>query len=202
MKLYSDFGPRRTRQIIGDVLALAAIAAWVWLGITVYQLVENLARFGVQMEQAGAGFKETMTEVGETLGGIPLIGSGIRAPFDGASGAGGALESAGQSQQVAVNQLATGLGIGIAVLPIVMILVLWLVPRIRFVRKAGRAKAIVKSGAGIDLLALRALANQKISALSRVDVDAMAAWRRGDETVMRALAQLELKSSGVRLREE
>ena len=199
MKLYSDFGPRRTRQIVGDVLALAAIAAWVWLGITVYQLVENLAGFGVQMEEAGAGFKETMTEVGETLGGIPVIGGGIRAPFDGASGAGGALEAAGQNQQVAVNQLATGLGIGIAVLPIIMILVLWLVPRIRFVRKAGRATAIVKSAAGIDLLALRALATQKISALSAVDPDAMAAWRRGDETVMRALAQLELKSSGVRL---
>ena len=118
MKLYSDFGPRRTRQIIGDVLALAAVAAWVWLGITVYQLVENLAAFGVQMEEAGAGFKETMTEVGDTLGSVPLIGPGIRAPFDGASGAGGALESAGQSQQIAVNQLATGLGIGIAALPI------------------------------------------------------------------------------------
>ena len=201
MKLYSDFGPRRTRQILGDVLALAAIAAWVWLGITVYQLVENLAAFGVQMEEAGAGFKETMTEVGETLGGVPLIGPGIRAPFDGASGAGGALESAGQSQQVAVNQLATGLGIGIAALPIIMILVLWLVPRIRFVRKAGRAKAIVATGAGIDLLALRALATQKISALSAVDPDAMAAWRRGDDAVMRRLAQLELKSSGVRLQD-
>ena len=201
MKLYSDFGPRRTRQIISDVLALAAIAAWVWLGVTVYQLVENLANFGVQMEEAGAGFKETMTEVGETLGVVPLIGPGIRAPFDGASGAGGALESAGQSQQVAVNQLATGLGIGIAALPIIMILVLWLVPRIRFVRKAGRAKAIVATGAGIDLLALRALATQKISALSAVDPDAMAAWRRGDDAVMRRLAQLELKSSGVRLQD-
>lgn len=202
MKLYSDFGPRRTRQIIGDVLALAAIAAWAWLGVAVYQLVENLSAFGVQMEEAGAGFKQTMTEVGDTLGGVPLIGGGIRAPFDGASGAGGALEAAGQSQQVAVNQLATGLGIGIAALPILTILVLWLVPRIRFARRAGRAKAIVKSGAGIDLLALRALATQKISALTTVDPDAMAAWRRGDETVMRALAQLELKSSGVRLREE
>ena len=199
MALYSDFGPRRTRQIIGDVVALLAIAAWVWLGIMVYQLVENLAAFGVQMEEAGAGFKETMTEVGDTLGGIPLIGGGIRVPFDGASGAGGALEAAGQSQQVAVNQLATGLGLGISVLPIIMILVLWLTPRIRFARRSSRARAIVKSGAGIDLLALRALATQKISALETVDPDAMAAWRRGDEKVMRELAQLELKSSGVRL---
>ncbi|WP_411721572.1 hypothetical protein [Mycetocola sp.] len=199
MTLYSDFGTRRTRQIVGDVLAFVLISAWVLLGITVYELVENLAVFGGQMEEAGAGFAETMTEVGNTLGGIPLIGGGIRAPFDEASSAGGALEAAGQSQQIAVNQLATGLGIGIAALPIIMILVLWLVPRIRFARKAGQAKAAVKFGTGIDLLALRALATQEISTLSKIDPDAMAAWRRGDVIVMRALAQLELKSSGVRL---
>ncbi|TAL44020.1 MAG: hypothetical protein EPN91_05205 [Salinibacterium sp.] len=201
MKLYSDFGPRRTRQIAADLFALLAISGWVWLGITVYQLVENLAAFGVQMEQAGSGFKKTMTDVGDALGGVPLIGGGIRVPFDQASDAGAALEAAGQSQQVAVNQLATGLGIGIAVVPILTILLFWLVPRIRFMRKAGSAKALVESGAGIDLLALRALASQRISALRAVDPDAMAAWRRGDETVMRALAQLELKASGVRLRE-
>jgi hypothetical protein len=201
MKLYSDFGPRRTRQIIGDALALVAIAAWVWLGVTVYQLIENLADFGVQMEDAGAGFKQTMTEVGQALGGVPVIGGGIRVPFDGASEAGSALEAAGQSQQLAVNQLATGLGIGIAALPILTILLIWLLPRLRFARRASRARAVVSTGAGIDLLALRALSSQSIVAIRSVDEDAMAAWRRGDDAVMRKLAALELKSSGVRLRE-
>ncbi|CAN5361316.1 hypothetical protein BH11ACT4_BH11ACT4_03960 [soil metagenome] len=201
MKLYSDFGPRRTRQIVADIFALIAIGAWVWLGITVFQLVENLSAFGKQMEDAGAGFKQTMTEVGDTLGGVPLIGGGIRTPFDGASGAGAALESAGQSQQVAVSQLATGLGIGIAAVPVLTILLLWLIPRIRFARRAGRAKAIVDTGAGVDLLALRALATQKISALTRIDAEPMAAWRRGDEVVMKQLAQLELRASGVRMRD-
>jgi hypothetical protein len=199
MKLYSDFGPRRTRQVVADVIALGLIAAWVWLGITVYALIENLAVYGVQMEDAGAGFRETMTQVGETLGGIPLIGGGIRAPFDGASQAGGALEAAGQSQQLAINQLATVLGIGIAALPILTILLLWLLPRLRFAQRASRAQKLVKSGAGVDLLALRALAGQNISALAAVDPDAMAAWRRGDDEVMRKLAALELKSSGVRM---
>ncbi|HOW01348.1 MAG TPA: hypothetical protein PK282_08725 [Rhodoglobus sp.] len=199
MKLYSDFGPRRSRQIVADVTALALIGAWVWLGITVYSLIENLAVYGVQMEDAGAGFRETMTQVGETLGGIPLIGGGIRTPFDGASEAGGALEAAGQSQQVAINQLATVLGIGIAALPILTILLLWLLPRLRFAQRASRAQKLVKSGAGVDLLALRALASQNISALAAVDPDAMAAWRRGDDQVMRKLAALELKSSGVRM---
>ncbi len=201
MRLYSDFADRRARQITADVVALVLIGLWIWLGVTVFTLINALADFGVQMEQAGAGFRETMTEVGESLGGIPVIGGGIRIPFDGASQAGGALEAAGQSQQDAVLQLALVLGIGIAVLPILMILVVWLVPRIRFVRRAARAKELVKGGAGIDLLALRALATQKLPALARVDTDAMAAWRRGDERVMRRLAALELKSAGIRLQD-
>jgi Na+(H+)/acetate symporter ActP len=199
MNLYSDFAPRRSRQILGDGAALLLIGAWVWLGVTVFQLVSSLSAFGVRMEDAGAGFKETMVEVGSTLGAIPLIGSGIRVPFDGASDAGSALQDAGQSQQMAVSQLATGLGAGIAALPIVMILVLWLVPRIRFARNSARARTIMDASAGIDLLALRALANQKISALSSISPNAVDAWRRGDETVMLALARLELKSAGVRL---
>ncbi|MCY7413677.1 MAG: hypothetical protein LH471_11685 [Salinibacterium sp.] len=199
MKLYSDFTARRSRQIAIDAIAVVSIAAWVWFGVTVYQLVSNLAAFGVQMQQAGAGFRQTMTDVGENLGSIPLIGGGIRAPFDGASGAGAALEQAGLDQQIAVNQLATGLGIGIATLPIAMILLIWLIPRLRFVRRAGNAQAIMASKAGVDLLALRALANQRMAAIAEVDPDAMAAWRRGDVAVMHRLAQLELRSAGVRL---
>lgn len=199
MKLYSDYAGHRTRQIIVDVLAVAAITAWAWLGYTVYSLVMNLADFGVQMEQSGAGFKSTMVEISDNLSEVWLIGEGIKAPFDAASDAGSTLEQAGQAQQVAVQQLATGLGIGIAVLPILTILVFWLVPRIRFVRRAGTAKSMLKQGASIDLLALRALANQRVSTLSAIDPDVAGAWRRSDAEVMRTLANLELRSSGVRL---
>jgi hypothetical protein len=201
MKIYSDFAGRRTRQIIADVLALAAIALWVWFGYTVFTLVNGLAVFGVQMEDAGAGFEQTMKEVGETLGGIPLIGPGIRLPFDGASAAGSTLADAGQAQQDAVLQLALTLGIGTALLPTLMILIVWLVPRILFIRRAGRVTAIVTADAGMDLLALRALTTQKLSAITKVDADALGAWRRGEKDVVRRLAQLELRSSGVKLRE-
>lgn len=201
MKIYSDFAGRRTRQIIADVLALGAIALWVWFGYTVFTLINNLAVFGVQMEDAGAGFEETMTQVGETLGGIPLIGPGIRLPFDGASAAGSSLEAAGQAQQDAVLQLATTLGIGTAALPVLTILIVWLIPRVLFIRRAGHAKAIVSSDVGMDLLALRALATQKLSSIARIDADALGAWRRGEPEVVRRLAQLELRSSGVKLRE-
>jgi hypothetical protein len=199
MKFYSDFAAHRSRQITVDVLAVAFMAAWIWLGAFVYSLVLGLSDFGVQMEEAGAGFRETMTDVGENLGDVPFIGGGISAPFDSASSAGATLESAGQAQQYAVQNLATGLGVGIAVLPVLMILVFWLVPRLRFARRAGQAKALVSGGAGVDLLALRALSNQRLPVLAGVDADPMGAWRRGDPEVMRSLAALELRSTGVRL---
>ena len=65
-------------------------------GATIYSLITELSEFGKDMENAGAGFRETMTEVGQNLGGVPLIGSGIRTPFDGASDAGGALRRLGR----------------------------------------------------------------------------------------------------------
>ena len=199
MKFYSDFAAHRSRQIVVDLVALAFIAAWIWLGFAVHSLVIGLTDFGKQMEQAGAGFRETMTDVGDNLGGVPLIGSGIRGPFDSASSAGATLEAAGASQQVAVQNLATGLGLAIAVLPVLAILVVWLLPRLRFARRAGHAKKLVAAGAGIDLLALRALANQRLPVLAALGSDPMEAWRRGDQAAMRSLAALELKSSGVRL---
>jgi hypothetical protein len=200
MQLYSDFPARRTRQVFADLIALGAIAVFVWLGVSLYQLVDRLKVFGVDMENAGAGFRKTMSDVGRNLGGIPFIGSGIRVPFDGASAAGKALETAGQNQQIAVNQLATGLGIGVSALPIVIILLLWLVPRIRFIRRASTTKRSLRAGAGVELLALRALATQRLSSIARIDPDPMGAWRRGDQRVMRELAQLELRASGVKLR--
>lgn len=199
MKVYSDYAARRTRQIVGDILALVVIGGWIWLGVSVYNLIMDLADFGVQMEEAGAGFKSTMVDVSKTLGDVPLIGGGIRAPFDGASDAGAALETAGQQQQEAVLQLATVLGAGIAILPVLSVLLMWLIPRVRFARRASAAQRQVNGGASLELLALRALATQKIATLETLSADPLSDWKRGDPEVVKALAQLELRSAGVRI---
>jgi hypothetical protein len=199
MQIYSDFAAQRSRQIAFDVFAIAAIAAWIALGAFVYSLVIDLARFGVQMQSAGSDFSRTMSDIGDTLDGVPLIGGGISGPFDAAGGVGESLEAAGRSQQEAVLNLALGLGWGIAVVPVATILVFWLVPRLRFSRQAGTTRRLVRTGVTVDMLALRALTNQKLTVLAAIDADPVSAWRRGDPEVMRALAQLELKASGVRI---
>jgi len=73
------------------------------------------------------------------------------------------------------------------------------VPRIRFAVRASMLAKQLRAGASLDLLALRALSSQKLSTVLAVDADPLAAWRRGDPAVVRALAQLELEASGVRL---
>lgn len=199
MKLYSDYAGQRGRQVFADVFAIGSIVMWVVVGWWLYDLVNSLQSYGVRMEQAGADFRTTLADIGADLGSVPLIGDGIRVPFDAAAGAGAELEAAGIAQQEAVANLALGVGVGVAALPVATVLLLWLLPRIRFARRARAATALAEAAGGTELLALRAIANQKLTTLFSVHRDPAGAWRRGDQEVLRALASLELRSAGVRL---
>ncbi|MEV8253951.1 hypothetical protein AB0O95_08320 [Rhodoglobus sp. NPDC076762] len=197
MQLYADQPARRTRQIIADLISLGFIAVWIALGVWIYQLIAAFQELGVQMQQAGAGFESTMVELGDTLGAVPLIGSGIRAPFDGASEAGAALESAGQSQQASVEAAATAVGLFIGIVPVVLILLVWLLPRIRFAVRASEAKRLLAKPGGADLLALRALTTLNITELARVSEAPAAEWRAGNSATVARLAQLQLAELGI-----
>lgn len=199
VKLYSDFAARRTRQIATDVVALVLIVASVANGVAVFSTVNDLSRFGRQMQDAGADFRLSMTDVGDRLSGVPLIGAGISAPFDTASGAGSTLEAAGQTQQDLILRAAIALGVGVAALPILLLVLVWLLPRLRFAVRATRTRAMLHAGLDVELLALRALTHQKVGAIAKVAPDALGAWRRRDPEVMRRLADLELKSVGIRV---
>ncbi|MDQ1172945.1 hypothetical protein QE430_001252 [Microbacterium testaceum] len=198
MKLYSDFAAQRARQMTADVVALALIAISIATGIVVFSTVNQLAQFGVQMQNAGTDFRTSMTDVGTRLGGVPFIGEGISAPFSTASSAGDTLAAAGQTQQDLVLQAAIALGVGVAALPILIVLLVWLIPRLRFISRATRTRALMRSSPTYDLLALRALTNQKVGAITKVAPDAVTAWRRGDTEVINRLAGLELRSVGIR----
>ncbi|MEX0913540.1 MAG: hypothetical protein WDZ57_01180 [Demequina sp.] len=200
MKPYSDYLPHRTRQILVDLTAVGLIALWVWIGRWVYEQVEALTAFGVRMEESGAGFRRTMDDAGDSLGSVPLIGEGIRAPFDAASSAGAELEAAGQAQQDAFTALATGLGIAVAAGPIAGILLVWLVPRVIISIRAASARKWLATGAGMDLFAARALLHQRPRRLLKAHPDPAGAWRRDDADAIAALATLELRSLGVRPR--
>lgn len=200
MKLYSDYPARRTAQIVADLVALAFISAFIWIGTIVYAAIAVLAVFGKTIEDAGNGFEETMADAGETLGGVPFIGGGIRAPFDAASGAGTLLAQAGQAQQDLVMTAALIIAVVVALIPILLVVWIWLRRRLKWARRATEARNLSRLADGPDILALRALMHADYSQIREIDREPVDAWRRGDMKVMRELAQLELREAGVKLR--
>jgi len=199
MKLYSDFPGRRTAQILADVVGIGLIALVIWAAVLIHAAIAVLDQVGKNLKGAGDGFQKTMSDAGDTLGGVPLIGGGIRAPFDAASGAGGLLAQAGQAQQDLVDTAALVIAIASAVVPILVILFVWLRPRVRFARRATRAYRISQLADGVQLLALRALVDGDARELHTVAERPVEAWRHGEVGVVRALAALELREAGVRL---
>lgn len=199
MKLYSDFWGTRAYQVAGDVVAAVVLTLGIVLAIAIHNAIAAFRGIGAQVERSGGDFSATLGSIGRQLGGVPLIGGGIRAPFDAASGAGSTLAKAGADWQVGVERLASLAGWTVALLVILVVLAGWVRPRLVAAVRRGRLARLADRGGNLELLAFRALAHRPAAALAKVDDQAVSAWRRGDPDVIRALAALELKAAGIRL---
>ena len=82
-------------------------------------------------------------------------------------------------------------------IPVLIVLLIWLPARIRFFLRARAARRFLDAQADLDLFALRAMVAQPMHVIARISDDPVAAWRRGDRDVIRALAAIELRQSGL-----
>jgi hypothetical protein len=197
MKQYPETAGRRFGQVLVDLVVLAWVAAWVLAGREVHRLIDQMARPGVAVEQAGHRVADSIGAVQDQVGRIPAIGNDLRAPFGRLGEAGQALARAGESQQHVVHELAIWLGVLIALIPIVMVLAVWLPGRVRWVRDASAASRLRAGADTVDLglFALRAIATRPLPELRRASADPLGDLQRGD---YRALATLELRALGLR----
>jgi hypothetical protein len=198
MKLYADLPGRRTLQILADLGVLAWVCLWAWVGRLVHDATMELAAPGRQLQSAGSGFREKMTSAGDSVRDLPLVGDKVSTPFRQVSGTGTTIEKAGTDLVDAVTRLANVLGWVTALVPILIVGLVWLALRGRFVRRASAAQRFIDNAADLDLFALRAMAGQPMRKLAAISADPTGAWRRGDEEVIRSLALLELKDTGLR----
>jgi hypothetical protein len=195
MRLYAETASRRARQVAGDLLVLAWIAAWVFAGRSLYLLVEKLAAPGRAVERAGISFATDAGELQQKVARIPVVGGELRDPFGRLGGVGRALADAGVTQQQVVHDLALWLGLLVAAVPVAALLVMWLPGRVAWAREAGAASRLRMGGADLELFAVRAVANRSLRELYRVTPDPAGALRAGDYA---GLAALELRSLGLR----
>jgi len=198
MKLYADLPVRRTAQIVADTLVLLWVALWAWVGRLVHDATQQLAEPGRTLQGAGSGFRDQMGSAGRAVSDVPLVGDRLSEPFQRAGSAGTTIEQAGTDLVDAVDHLATLLGWVTALVPIVLVVLVWGLLRLRFVRRATAAQRFIDSSADLDLFALRAMAHQPMHRIARISDDPTGAWRVRDPDVVRALALLELRDSGLR----
>lgn len=198
MKIYADTPARRARQAARDLLLVAWVAGWVWVGLTVREIVLRLAVPGEKLDRAGASLADRLTEASTRVDDLPLVDDAVAAPFLGASSAAGEVAAAGRAQVDAVETMALWLAVAVVLVPVLMALVVYLPLRLRFVRRATAAVEALRGGTDPALLALRALTNQPLRAIHRISPHPVAAWRAGDTEVIERLAALELEESGVR----
>lgn len=197
MKLYAGRPGRRLAQMFGDLTVAGWVLLWLWLGRTVHDATLALAVPGREIDGAATSMAERIGAAGERLDDLPMVGDEVRSPLDGASSAASDLAAAGRAQVRATETLADWLGLAVTLTPVLVVLALYLPARIRFVRRATAARAILDRAADLDLFALRALAHQPLDRLARISADPAAAWRAGDPEAVRRLADLELRDVGL-----
>lgn len=198
VKIYADRFPVALRQVFTDLLVVAWVYGTIRGALWLHDLVQRLAVPGQKLEGAGGGLADNLAEAGGKVGRVPLVGDELTAPFERAADAARSLAEAGRDQQELVDQLALALSVGVMIVPLGLVLFGWLPLRVRWMRRAGSAATLAAAPAGQDLLALRALANQPLRRLTRINPDVAQAWRDGDEHTITALATLELRHLGLR----
>jgi hypothetical protein len=193
MRIYAE----RPGRVVLQVLADLAVLAWVVLVVVLARaaqaailMVDVLAR---RLTGAGDSISRSFDAAARTASGVPIVGGDLSRALGSVTDTGDSLASSGRDLGGIVASTGFAVAVAIGVVGVVPVVAVWLVLRLRWVlaaRSAGLADP--------DLLALQALTRRPTATLRRVAPDPAAAWRRGDETVVAALAAVERAALGLR----
>lgn len=201
LRLYADHPRVLAVQVVADLAVLVWVVLWCWLGTVVHDGIEALTAPGERLSSAADGLSGSLRDAGGALGGTPLVGDEVAAPFESAADASDAMGDAGDQSVAAVERLAWWSGLVVAVAPVVLVARRWLPWRVGWARQAqaaDRVLAAVRRGeADLELFAWRAVATQPLHRLVRVSDDPAGALRRRDPRTVAALAALELDALGL-----
>ncbi len=195
---YATTAGRLLVQLVSDVVVVSWTTVWVFVGLAVHSAIATVAEVGRQVSDGATGVANNLNSASDNTDDFPLVGEALSKPLRAASRAALDIAGAGHSLDTTATWLAIVLALAVAAPPILFVALPWLVLRIRFFRRKWTAITLAATPAGEQLLALRALANRPLAKLAGVSIDPVGAWRRDDAVAIRGLANLELRSSGIR----
>jgi hypothetical protein len=186
--------------VLADLIAVALIAAAVWFALAVRDAILLLAEPGRKAQSAGHSLAGGLGDAGDAASKVPFVGGSLKKPLLSAADAATGLSDAGQSLEDLVGRVALLAAIALIVLSVAFVLVLWLPPRLRWIRRSATTRRLLDAPGGADLLALRALTGPQrdLTAIPSPPGGLADAWRRGDQQVIADLSGLTLRQAGLR----
>lgn len=197
---YATTPGRLAAQLFSDFAILLWTAIWLVIGTAVYDAVSTIAAAGRQVEVGANGIAGNLASAGHGAQHIPVVGDAVSKPLTSASEAALDIAGAGHSLDTTASWLAVLLALAVVAVPLLIVVVPWLLLRLRFFRRKWTVTGLAATPAGEQLLALRALTNRQPRKLVAISADPVGGWRREDPVTIRALAALELRSAGVAMR--
>ncbi|ROQ26147.1 hypothetical protein EDD98_5757 [Streptomyces sp. PanSC19] len=200
MRFYAQTRARRNRQVLVDLIAVVLIAAVVRAAFAVREAVLLLAEPGRKVEDAGDTLAEELGNAGDAASDVPLVGDILKKPLQAAADAGSNFADAGVSFQETVSQAADVITTALILVPVLFVLLLWLPPRLLWIRRSSALRRLAEAPGGADLLALRALTGPP-GALAEHPAPPGGwadAWRRGDRQAITDLSTITLNRIGLR----
>ena len=199
VRFYPELPAQRTRAILGDLMVVALIALFAWLGATVNDTFDDLASLGRGVEEAGNSVQGGFQDAGDLVGDVPVVGGALADAFsDVGAQTGGNTAELGDQGEAAVEDTATLLGWVTFALPTLVVL-LWALPRrVARVRKLTAATRTLDDALDPErrrLLAMRAAFGLPYDTLLLYSPDPLGALAAGDyDPLVRAL----FEDSGLR----
>jgi hypothetical protein len=199
---YATTPGRLAAQLFSDVAVFVWTGAWLIVGMAVNDAVSAIGGAGRKVEYGANGIASNLASAGTGTQHIPVLGDAVGKPLALASEAALDIADAGRSLDTTAGWLAVLLAVSVVAVPLLIVVVPWLLLRLRFFRRKWIVTGMAATPAGEQLLALRALTNRPPRALAAIGADPVGGWRREDPATIRALASLELRAAGIAVRAE
>jgi hypothetical protein len=203
MKFWSEVPSARVRELVADIATWAWVSLWAVVAFRIYSTLAGFAEVGRAIGRGGANIQAAGDSVGDSLGGLPVVGEGIRDLTASAFGAAGEpFVFVGSQFEQLLLMIASLLGIlvlGVTLIPWLSRYLPWRARRLFELRTAHRvirtAPGRVPEAAIQRLLASRALHRLSYGELLAHTPDPFGDFASGR---YERLARAELESVGLR----
>lgn len=203
IKFWSEVPAARLREIAADVATWIWVSFWVLAAHRVYTTIEGFSAVGRAIGRGGQNIQSAGDQIGESLGGLPLVGEGVRGLASTAFGAAGEpfVFVGGELEQllILIARLLAILVLAVMLIPWLSRYLPWRARRLHEIRTAHRVIRLAPRhvpDVGVErMLASRALHRLTYGELLEHTPDPIGDFASGR---FERLARAELASVGLR----